>query len=275
MLCSARHPGYTGASILVYQFATPKDSMPGSPDTSLEPRDADAGEIRRDAIAPRRIDRKKSAAPQVYEQLRGMIIALAAPPGATLARASIAERFGLSQTPVREALLRLEEEGLVDIFPQSATRVSKIDLQSAREAHFLRLSVELEVVRRVAAIPGKPDVRELKLHIDEQTRCLARGDMTAFIAADHAFHHAMHEMAGVPGLWAVIRRRAGHLDRLRHLHLPTPGKTQSVIEQHKRILRAVAAGKPDDAQSQLRAHLSGTLASIDILRKKHPTYMRD
>lgn len=249
--------------------------MAAASDTALELREAEPREIRLDAIAPRRIDRKKSAAPQVYEQLRGMIVSLAAPPGATLARASIAERFGLSQTPVREALLRLEEEGLVDIFPQSATRVSKIDLQNAREAHFLRVSVELEVVRRVASIPGKPDTRELKRQIDRQTQCLADGDMTAFIAADHAFHHAMHEMAGVPGLWAVIRRRSGHLDRLRHLHLPTPGKTQSVIDEHKRILRAVAAGKPDDAQRQLRAHLSGTLGSVDLLRKKHPTYMRD
>jgi DNA-binding GntR family transcriptional regulator len=249
--------------------------MTASPDTALEIGGAEPGAVRLDVIAPRRIDRKKSAAPQVYEQLRGMIVSLAAPPGATLARNSIAERFGLSQTPVREALLRLEEEGLVDIFPQSATLVSKIDLQSAREAHFLRVSVELEVVRRVASIPGKPDTRGLKAHIDRQAEALAAGDMAGFIAADHAFHHAMHELAGVPGLWAVIRRRAGQLDRLRHLHLPTPGKTQSVIDEHKRILRAVAAGKPEEAQRQLRAHLSGTLASVDILRRKHPTYMRD
>lgn len=246
--------------------------------TTASPLDVRApgpADARLDALGARRIDRKKAAAPQVYEHLRDMIVSLAAPPGANLSRSGIAQRFGLSQTPVREALLRLEEEGLVDIFPQAATRVSKIGLQSAREAHFLRLSVELEVVRRIADTPGKPDVAELKIQIARQSACLARGDMTGFIAADHAFHEAMHEMAGVPGLWAVIRRRSGQLDRLRHLHLPTPGKTQSVVDEHKRILRAVAAGKPEEAQRQLRAHLSGTLGSVDALRRMHPTFMRD
>jgi DNA-binding GntR family transcriptional regulator len=226
-------------------------------------------------LAAVRIDRKKSAAPQVYDLLRGLIISLAAPPGANLPRAQIAERLGLSLTPVREALLRLEEEELVDIHPQSATRVSQIGLQRAREAHFLRLSVELEVVRRVAAAPERTDLGRLRATIRRQEDCLAAGDMGGFIAADHAFHHNLHELAGVPGLWQVIRTRSGQLDRLRHLHLPTPGKTQSVIDEHKRILKAIAAGKAGDAQRALRAHLSGTLASAELLRRRHPSYIRD
>lgn len=248
--------------------------MADPPDTSLELRDAGLGESHFGGLAADRIDRKKSAALQIYDQLRGVIISLTVPPGANLARATLAQRFGLSQTPVREALQRLEEEGLVDIFPQAATRVSKIDLQSAREAQFLRLSVELEVVRRIASAPAKPDAAPLKAAIAKQTDCLSRRDFVGFVEADREFHGAMHVMAGVPGLWAAIRRRSGHLDRLRHLHLPTPGKAQSVIEEHKRIMRAVAGGKAKDAQRYLREHLSGTLASIEILRKKHPTYMR-
>jgi DNA-binding GntR family transcriptional regulator len=104
---------------------------------------------------------------------------------------------------------------------------------------------------------------------------LARRDIPAFVAVDHEFHRAMCTQAGVPGLWAAVRTRSGHLDRLRHLHLPTPGKAQSVIAEHEGILRAVAGGEAEEAQRRLRAHLSGTLASIDALRKEHPSYLGD
>lgn len=226
-----------------------------------------------DVLAGTRIDRKLPTAPQVYDRLRALIVSLAVPPGASLSPATVAKRLELSLTPVREALLRLEEEGLVDIIPQSGTRVSRIGVQRAREAHFLRVSVELEVVRKAAAEPGRPEVEALRAILARQGAALERGDMTEFIAQDHEFHRALCEIAGVGGLWGVIRTRSGQLDRLRHLHLPTPGKTRSVIDEHKRILRAVAAGKPEEAQRHLRAHLSGTLAQVDVLQRLHPTYI--
>src|SRR3982751_1691208 len=101
-----------------------------------------------------RLDRSRHAAPQVFERLREMILVLDLVPGTVLSRAELAARFGVSQTPIRDALLRLGEEGLVDIFPQHATVVSRINLASARQAHFLRKSIELEVVRTLASQPS-------------------------------------------------------------------------------------------------------------------------
>jgi GntR family transcriptional regulator, rspAB operon transcriptional repressor len=98
-----------------------------------------------------RLDRSRRAAPQVFEKLREFIVSLELPPGAILSRAELAERFKLSQTPIRDALIRLGEEGLVDIFQQHATLVSRISVASARQAHFLRRAIELEVVRKLAS----------------------------------------------------------------------------------------------------------------------------
>lgn len=84
---------------------------------------------------------------QVFDRLRDAIVSLELAPGTVLARHVLAEQFGISQTPIRDALMRLGEEGLVDIFPQHATVVSRIDVPAAREAHFLRRSIELEIVR--------------------------------------------------------------------------------------------------------------------------------
>jgi DNA-binding IclR family transcriptional regulator len=100
------------------------------------------------------LGRRRSAAETAYEALRAALISLALPPGTVLSRSAVAARLGVSQMPVREALIRLQEEGLIEVVPHSATRVSRIDLASAREAGFLRLAVELEIVRRLASAPA-------------------------------------------------------------------------------------------------------------------------
>src|SRR6195952_4744305 len=97
-----------------------------------------------------RLDRDRQAAPQVFERLRSMIISLDLPPGSPLSRAALAGQFGVSSTPIRDALMRLEEEGLVEVFPQYATAVSRIDIGLAQQAHFLRLALELEIVKALA-----------------------------------------------------------------------------------------------------------------------------
>ncbi|HEX8606800.1 MAG TPA: GntR family transcriptional regulator, partial [Pseudoduganella sp.] len=101
-----------------------------------------------------RLDRSRSAAIQVYEHLRELIVTLALAPGAVLSRNELAGYFDVSVTPVRDALARLDDEKLVEVFPQHATRVRAVDLSSAREAHFLRLSVELEMVHVLAQKPN-------------------------------------------------------------------------------------------------------------------------
>src|SRR6478609_7792203 len=102
------------------------------------------------ARKPRSIDPKRQAAPQVFDRLREQIVGLELAPGAVLARNELADQFGVSQTPVRDALIKLSEEGLVDIFPQHATVVSRIDIASAMQAHFLRRALEVDIAGTLA-----------------------------------------------------------------------------------------------------------------------------
>src|SRR5689334_6215487 len=218
--------------------------------TSVRPRTAE------------RLDRSRQAAPQVYARLRGLITALTLPPGAPLSRTALASEFGLSSTPIRDGLMRLAEEGLVEVFPQHATLVSRIDVRQAELAHFLRQALELEIVRMLArhadaALPG--DLDEL---IARQRRFAREGDLESFIAADDNFHARLYAAADKQDLWALVRSRSGHIDRLRRLHLPSPGRAQNIIRHHRLIAQAIGAGKPDEAQAHLRAHLSGTLGEL-------------
>jgi DNA-binding GntR family transcriptional regulator len=220
---------------------------------------------------PGHLDRSRQVAPQIFETLRARILSLELKPNTLLSRAALQAEFGVSQTPVRDALMRLEQEGLVEIYPQHATLVSRIDVSAARQAHFHRLAIELETVRRVAA-----DREEAFVATLEQAVAALRasvGDYEAFAAADRAFHQLFYEAAGVPDLFHLVRRHSGHIDRLRRLNLPLPGKMDAVIRDHVALADAVARRDAEDAAETLRRHLTGTLSIIDQIRKRHPDYL--
>jgi GntR family transcriptional regulator, rspAB operon transcriptional repressor len=222
-----------------------------------------------------RLDRSRHAAPQVFERLREMILSLELTPGTVLSRTELANRYGLSQTPVRDALMKLGEEGLVDIYPQHATVVSQINVTSALQAHFLRRSIELEVVRTLAEQRNAALIAQLRETIARQTELLDLKNYEQFSLLDQAFHRQMYEAAGVPQLWDLVRRLSGHIDRLRRLHLPVEGKTMAVVRDHAEIIDAIEKGDVVAAQSALRKHLSGTLNQIDQIRTSHPNFLAD
>jgi len=220
-----------------------------------------------------RLDRSRHAAPQVFEHLRLQIISLELAPGAPLSRVTLADSYGLSQTPIRDALIRLAEEALVEIYPQHTTVVSRIDIAAARQAHFLRRSLELEIVHVLAQRPDPMLLNRLQASIDLQRASHANGQYQQFIDADQAFHRDMHEAAGVASLWEMAQRHSGHLDRLRRLHLPEAGKAERILDDHQRLLDAIAAQDPARAQEVLREHLSGTLSQVSDICKRYPEYV--
>lgn len=219
-----------------------------------------------------RLDRSRHAAPQVFDRLREMILSLELAPGTVLSRSELAQRFGISQTPVRDALLRLGEEGLVDIFPQHATMVSQISLQSAFQAHFLRRSIELEVMRTLASRVDAMLITRLRMAISSQQVMHKARDLPQFSSFDQAFHRQMYIAAGVPLLWDMVRRLSGNLDRLRRLHLPAEGKAQSIMHDHEEMVDAIERQDVAAGEATLRRHLSGTLSEVEQIRRNHPGF---
>lgn len=219
------------------------------------------------------LDPTRHAAPQVVEALRAAIISLELAPGSALDRGELAQRFGVSQTPVRDALIRLSEEGLVVIRAQATTQVSRIDVPAAREAHFLRRSIETEIARLLAQSPEPAVIAGLRSQLARQVDLAVSKDYPAFIAADKEFHRLMYVAAGLPRLWAVVTRMSGHVDRLRLLHVPTEGKAESIMTGHQTILEAIESGDVEAAQQAVREHLSGTLASVEEIQQRHPEYL--
>ena len=169
--------------------------------------------------------------------------------------------------------MRLEEEGLVDVFPQYATVVSRVDVRLAQQAHFLRQAVELEIVRMLALRRDEAFAAELHATIARQQHYAKAGDFEKFMAADNEFHSLLYAATDKQDIWLLVRSRSGHIDRLRRLHLPSPGKAQDIVRHHKLIAKAIDAGEPDEAQKHLRTHLSGTLSELAQIRARYPEYL--
>lgn len=169
-------------------------------------------------------------------------------------------------------MIKLEEEGLLVIFPQSKTEVSRIDVLHAKETQFLRLSIELEVTRCLAVAKDATRLADARVCYARQEAALAVNDLDQFATLDRAFHAYLYKAAGVENLWMIVAARSGHIDRLRNLNLPDPGKSASIMDCHRRILDAIAAGDTDGVQAVVREHLSGMLAQVGRIMERYPEY---
>ncbi|KKL56559.1 hypothetical protein LCGC14_2244200 [marine sediment metagenome] len=217
----------------------------------------------------------KSAAQRAYDDLRARIVSMELAPDATLSRVELSAAYDVSQTPIREALQRLEQDGLVRIYPQSRTVVTRIDVAQLYESHFLRNALECEVVRQIALDPPAPLIARLRTLLRMQDAIA--GDMTqiaVFNELDDAFHRAMFDAVGQTSLYFLVRSRSGHLARARRLDLPKGGKTRAILRGHGAIIDAIEAGQTVAAQDALRQHLTGTVARIAELIDEFPDYFR-
>jgi GntR family transcriptional regulator, rspAB operon transcriptional repressor len=216
----------------------------------------------------------RQAFPDVFADLRQRILALELLPGSPLLRSDLQGQYGVSSTPVRDALIRLQEEGLVEIYPQSRTLVSRIDLDQARQAQFLRSSVEQNLVHHLAKAPPPRLIETLNHLVRLQEERVAQQDLPAFTMLDQSLHRALFEAAGLLRVFGVIRRESIHIDRLRSLHLPLQDKVAQILRDHRRIIDAIEATAPEEARQAMADHLSQSIAMGAELRDKHPDYFK-
>ncbi len=213
------------------------------------------------------------ASVQLYADLRDRIVRLELPPDTTLDRSELATGYQVSQTPVREAIMRLEQDGLVKSFPQSRTVVTRIDVARIREEHFLRLAVECEVVLQLAAKADNAVLTKLNGLLRLQEALVDDVEQAAlFKQLDEAFHEALFEGVGQVNLYRFIVARSGHMARVRTLDLPKQGKMRKVLEGHRSIVAAVATGDPSAAAISMRRHLSDTIARVPDLQNENPAF---
>lgn len=209
----------------------------------------------------------ESTARRLEREIRKAIITLEFYPGSPLSEKELAQRYGVSRQPVREALIALARAGLVEVRPRRGTFVVKISTELMRQARFVRESLEVAVVR-AACRQFSPDVRvRLDGIMKRQAEHVAAHAHYLFQREDEAFHAALAEGAGVVAAWAVMEDLKAHMDRVCHLTLPLPETLPHLIDQHRRILEAIDAGDADRAEDEVRAHLEEILKALPAVEE--------
>lgn len=218
-----------------------------------------------------RPERVTSAA-AIYKKLHALIVSMSLPPGSSLQDKVLSAQFAVSRTPVREALIRLAEDELVDIFPQSGTFVSRIKAHAIPEALAIREALETVTVGRAADCRTVADLDRLDQVLDRQAALAAQGDIAGFHEADERFHETIGDISTYQGIWRLVKQVKVQIDRTRRLTLPAPGRMHQVVVEHRAIRDAIAAGEAGEAQAAMKRHLGVVLPDLERLRRQFPDY---
>lgn len=207
-----------------------------------------------------------SAADWAYGALLRAIVSLRLPPGEKLSRKHLAKWLGVSMTPLRDALLRLEMLGLIGSKAQSETRVALLDVAGLHAFQFERVAMESEVVRRLAR---HPDKALTAARAALQAQIVTENE---FARMDLAFHESLFATVGLQHAFEQLRQRNVHLERCLNIVPATAEVRALACDFHHQILNRIAAGDGKGAVSAMRAHLSGDAATIGYARRKRPEW---
>ncbi|MCB1332728.1 MAG: GntR family transcriptional regulator [Roseivivax sp.] len=224
--------------------------------------------IAHDAAA--RLDPTGAVAPQLYRLLREAIIQGEMEPGTRISESEIATRYAVSRQPVREAFIKLAEDGLLEVRPQRGTFVCKISVDSVMDARFVREAIEADIVKALAADPDAALVRDLMAQIEEQ-RVVAGRDSVAFIRLDERFHRTLAEGAGRSHAWRVVEGQKVQMDRVRHL-ATRRFPMAALVEQHGAIVHAIGRGDIAGAEQAMRLHLRAILTDLPEVVRDLPNF---
>jgi GntR family transcriptional regulator, rspAB operon transcriptional repressor len=200
---------------------------------------------------------------RVYEALRHRICTLELEPGSPIRKEEVAAEFGMSRAPVNDAIARLAEEGLVDVFPQHGSFVAQLRASDVREGLFIRIALEVEAIRRATELRDQALNMELQHNIEAQEAALEANDLDELYRLDQAMHKAISAAVSSPRTEKILDAARAPLDRMSQIVYPMEGRPQTTVREHRAIVDAICSGDPHFAAAAMRAHLSAFLTVVE------------
>jgi len=221
-------------------------------------------------------DRSRKASEQMYEWLRDAILRLEYPPGSTLSEVELGGLTGLSRTPVREALKRLEIEGLVTTYPSLGTVVSKISINQIEQSVVMRALLEGEAAARAASRSDRLVIADtLGQIVEAQTSALEDADIAGVYRADERFHETLFMMIGMDLMWTTVRMARTGMRRLRELTIQDPVNREVARNHHADVVGAIRIGDADDARAIMVDHVNSNWSFLERVRDINPGYIEN
>ncbi len=217
-----------------------------------------------------------------YRVLRQNIITMRQPPASILNEAELSEQLSMSRTPIREALILLKDERLVDIIPQRGSRVSLISMRLASEGYFMRLTLEERMLWELAGHLPAEYCKRLKENLQAQEKVLRDKESsmnTAFFAMDDEMHRMLYEFCGRERMYESVDKVCAHYNRIRYLNTAVVGndEQEQLLEQHRTLYYYLTLGMPLDkaAEQFYEKHLGRWLKDVPHAIANYPQYFAD
>ena len=215
-----------------------------------------------------------TASEEIYQTLRSEILSLRFKPGEELNLQLLSTQLQVSRSPVRDALMRLSGDNLVDIFPQKGTRVSLINLKQVEEERFLRKSLEESAVRKFIYQSKEEHFLAMERAVEEQVDAMASDDFVKFIEADDQFHSQIFSGIGMQRIWKIITNQGGNHHRIRLLSFSEKNVLPNIIEQHRNMMEALRTKQLETVLTLEDKHLSKLLQETELMVQHYPDYFR-
>jgi DNA-binding GntR family transcriptional regulator len=226
--------------------------------------------------ASKEISFDRPAAGQILDFVREAIVSMELLPGQMISETALAQQFGVSRTPVREALIQLANIGFVEVLPQRGTYVSKFSMEKILQSRFIREALEVAVVTHLTNNVSdslRADVVDTcNVVISEQKLAASDDDVVAFQHLDDRFHQTLSGFTNFPHVSYLIDAEKAHMDRVRNLSLHISGQFDRVIAQHIAIVRAIESGDAAQSSAAMSLHLKDVFNVLDVIPQQHPEY---
>jgi DNA-binding GntR family transcriptional regulator len=220
------------------------------------------------------LDRKRPMSEQVYNALRQAIVSGLLLPGTSISENRLGRRFAVSRTPVRAAVQRLAEEGLIDVFPQQGSFVTAIRLSAMWDSHFVRRALEVAVIDEVSRVWSAERSAAARAAIRRQTSMIVAGDDEGFHYEDEQFHKLFTTFINRDGVWDAILAAKSKLTRLHRL-FGNAERLPMVIREHTAIVEALDAGDAEGARAALIDHLDMIIPRLEQIPERLLVYVVD
>ena len=218
----------------------------------------------------------RPAAGQIFGFIRDAIVSMELLPGQMISETALAQQFGVSRTPVREALIQLANIGFVEVLPQRGTYVSKFSMDKILQARFIREALEVAVVSHLASSISDEARQEVVANCDkiiaDQKLAAADDDAIAFQRLDDDFHQTLASYTQYPRVATLIEAEKAHMDRVRNLSLHISGQYKRVLNQHAAIVKAIKSASAEKAAAAMSVHMKDVYNILELIPQEHPEY---
>ncbi|HPP37063.1 MAG TPA: GntR family transcriptional regulator [Thermosynergistes sp.] len=203
----------------------------------------------------------KNAREAAFEKIKEAIIKGHFKPGEKLVEQTLAQEMGVSRTPVREAIRRLEAEGFVVSIPRKGVVVSRADKEEIVQLYSIRAELEGLAARWAIENADEDDMRKLDEAISRMEETAASGDLDGVVQSNALFHDAIAQASKSRILCTLLKTLQDNIQRFRFQSLHLPGRPVAALAEHKEIVAAIKEKKAEEADRLLKEHLQNACAA--------------